>query len=155
MSRGTWEPDQGSLLPFHLRDYHPLWSTFPGDLIRMQVSDSPTFTALGSDQAPLHRSHSTCGLEHAIRFRLFPVRSPLLRKSRFLSIPGGTEMFQFSPLAFRRLCIHQRNDTVLPYRVSPFGNLRIDACLQLPEAFRSLPRPSSPIGAKASTIRPY
>ena len=28
--------------------------------------------------------------------------------------------------------------------VAPFGNLRILGCLRLPEAFRSLPRPSSP-----------
>ena len=39
-------------------------------------------------------------------------------------------------------------------RVSPFGNPRINACLQLPEAYRSLPRPSSPACAKASTVRP-
>jgi hypothetical protein len=39
-------------------------------------------------------------------------------------------------------------------RVAPFGHLRINACLRLPEAFRSLPRPSSPVGAKASIIRP-
>ena len=32
-----------------------------------------------------------------IRFGLFPVRSPLLRKSRFLYCPGDTKMFQFSP----------------------------------------------------------
>ena len=38
--------------------------------------------------------------------------------------------------------------------VSPFGNLRIKACLRLPEAYRSLPRPSSPASAKASTMRP-
>ena len=29
-----------------------------------------------------------------------------------------------------------------------------NACVQLPEAYRSLPRPSSPLRAKASTIRP-
>ena len=40
-----------------------------------------------------------------------------------------------------------------PYRVVPFGNLRIKACLQLTVAFRSLPRPSSAPHAKASTIR--
>ena len=34
-----------------------------------------------------------------LRFGLFPVRSPLLRKSIFLSFPAGTEMFQFSALA--------------------------------------------------------
>ena len=34
-----------------------------------------------------------------------------------------------------------------PCSVSPFGHPRIDARLQLPEAFRSLPRPSSPAHA--------
>ncbi len=46
-------------------------------------------------------------------------------------------MFQFPGLA---------PFTVLGYdskRVSPFGHPRIYACLQLPEAYRSLPRPSS------------
>jgi hypothetical protein len=38
--------------------------------------------------------------------------------------------------------------------VSPFGHPRIVACLRLPEAYRSLPRPSSPPNAKASTVRP-
>jgi hypothetical protein len=40
-------------------------------------------------------------------------------------------------------------------RVAPFGHLWINARLQLPIAFRSLPRPSSSLRAKASTIRPY
>ena len=39
-------------------------------------------------------------------------------------------------------------------RVSPFGHLRIIAHLQLPAAFRSLSRPSSAPGAKASALRP-
>ena len=38
-------------------------------------------------------------------------------------------------------------------RVAPFGNLRINAYLQLPAAYRSLSRPSSPSHAKASTLR--
>ena len=38
-------------------------------------------------------------------------------------------------------------------RVSPFGYLRIDGYLLLPEAFRSLSRPSSALSAKASTLR--
>ncbi|ABZ84885.1 hypothetical protein HM1_3125 [Heliomicrobium modesticaldum Ice1] len=33
------------------------------------------------------------------RFRLFPFRSPLLRESRLISFPPGTEMFQFPGLA--------------------------------------------------------
>ena len=36
--------------------------------------------------------------------------------------------------------------------VSPFGHCRIKACCQLPDTFRRLPRPSSPLTAKASTV---
>jgi hypothetical protein len=64
-------------------------------------------------------------------------------------------MFQFSSFAPPRLCI-QRG--VIPYdrdRVAPFGNPRINACLPLPEAYRSLPRPSSPTRAKASPVYPW
>ena len=39
--------------------------------------------------------------------------------------------------------------------VSPFGNLRIEAYLQLPAAYRSLSRPSSAPDAKAFTLRSY
>ena len=69
-------------------------------------------------------------------FGLFPFRSPLLGESMFLSLPPGTEMFQFPGSASFTLCI-QIN--VLPHYgqwVPPFGNLRIKACLQLPEAYR-------------------
>ena len=40
-------------------------------------------------------------------------------------------------------------------RVSPFGDPRIKGCSPLPAAFRSVPRPSSPLSAKASTKCPY
>ena len=39
-------------------------------------------------------------------------------------------------------------------RVSPFGYPWIKACSRLPMAFRSVPRPSSPLDAKASAKRP-
>lgn len=45
-----------------------------------------------------------------------------------------------------------RNDPM--GRVSPFGNPRIKICSQFPEAYRRVPRPSSPFGAKASTKCP-
>jgi hypothetical protein len=38
--------------------------------------------------------------------------------------------------------------------VVPFGYLRIDSYLPIPADFRSLSRPSSPPGAKASSVRP-
>ena len=87
-------------------------------------------------------------------FRLIPVRSPLLGESIFLSFPGGTEMSHFPPLASTRLCIQRAMTGHDSRRVPPFGHPRVEACLQLSEAFRSLPRPSSPSRAKASTVRP-
>ena len=63
-------------------------------------------------------------------------------------------MVQFPPFALTGLWIHpavMRHD---PHRVAPFGNPRVTACLQLTGAYRSLPRPSSPADAKASTVCP-
>ena len=39
-------------------------------------------------------------------------------------------------------------------RIAPFRYLRINACLRLPVAFRSLPRLSSAYDAKAFALRP-
>ena len=52
-----------------------------------------------------------------------------------------------------RLFCSTRADSVLHCRVSPFGNLRFKAHLQLPEAYRSLSRPSSAPDAKAFPLR--
>ena len=46
-------------------------------------------------------------------------------------------------------------DRVLLCRVSPFGNLRINGHLHLPEAYRSLSRPSSAPDAKAFPLRSF
>lgn len=64
-------------------------------------------------------------------FRLFPLRSPLLWESSFLSLPPATKMFQFAGFARTTLWIQ-----VAVYRVAPFGNPRIKACFRLPEAYR-------------------
>ena len=74
--------------------------------------------------------------------------------SRLISLPRGTEMVHFPRLASSSLCIQPviiRHD---PDGVAPFGHLRIEGCLPLPEAYRSLLRPSSPLCAKASTVNP-
>ena len=75
-----------------------------------------------------------------------PVRSPLLRASRLISLPPGTEMFQFPGFASSL----PRMTDIPARRVAPFGHLGITACVPLPRAYRSLPRPSSPLCAQAS-----
>ena len=79
-------------------------------------------------------------------------RSPLLAESRLMSFPPATEMFQFAgfaspPYEFRRR--YPRG------WVAPFGYPGINDRSHLPRAFRSVPRPSSPLSAKASTKCPY
>ena len=51
-----------------------------------------------------------------------------------------------------RVCL-LTDDIPSVYRVAPFGNLRMIAYLQLPAAYRSLSRPSSPLRAKAFAVR--
>ena len=68
------------------------------------------------------------------RAGLFPFRSPLLRESRLISFPAGTEMFQFPAFAFPGLCVQPRN-TGLRQWVSPFGHLRIKVWLPTPRSF--------------------
>ena len=76
-----------------------------------------------------------------------PPRS-LATTGGIVSVPRGTEMFQFPRLP-------SRNQGGMPghhpRRIAPFGRPRIKGCTRLPAAFRSVPRPSSAVGAKAST----
>ena len=52
--------------------------------------------------------------------------------------------------------IYSVYDTHTSYAwIAPFGYPRINSCLPIPEAFRSLPRPSSAPNAKASSLRSY
>lgn len=70
-----------------------------------------------------------------------------------MSFPPGTEMFQFPGFASAAYGFSGG----YPRRrgwVAPFGNPGITACSRLPRACRSVPRPSSPLGAKASTRCP-
>jgi hypothetical protein len=87
-------------------------------------------------------------------FGLFRVRSPLLAESLLFSIPAGTEMVHFPALPSHRLCIQRWILRDEPKGVSPFGDPRVKAHLQLTGAYRSLSRPSSTSGAKAFTVHP-
>ena len=64
-------------------------------------------------------------------------------------------MFQFPRLLSLELCVHSRICSCYSTCVPTFGYPRINAYLQLPEAFRSLSRPSSASIAKAFTMRPF
>ena len=81
-------------------------------------------------------------------------RSPLLTQSMSLSVPAGTEMFQFPAFASGTLCVRVRMTggcpAAFPHSEIPGSTL---VC-QLPGAYRRLPRPSSPLDAKTSAVHP-
>jgi hypothetical protein len=91
-------------------------------------------------------AHTRCGL--------FPVRSPLLGKSRFLSSPAGTKMFQFPALSSAPYVFRHRCPGITPDRFPHSDTSGSQPAWRLPEDFRSLPRPSSTPGAKTSTVHP-
>src|ERR1700709_1018530 len=69
-----------------------------------------------------------------------------------MSFPPGTQMFEFPGFASYAYVFSIRSPCG---GVAPFGYLWIKTCSRFPKAFRSVPRPSSPPGAKASTECPF
>ena len=113
-------------LCFRVRGYHPLWPDFPDC-----STNTRQFTLTG----------------------LLPVRSPLLRESRLISIPPVTEMFQFTGFALYAYLFSIKYLLRGGFPHSDITGSKL-VC-QLPDAYRRLPRLSSPSTAKASTMCAY
>jgi hypothetical protein len=85
-------------------------------------------------------------------FGLFRFRSPLLTESlRFLFL-RLLRCFTSPGIAPDELCIHSPVMENYLHGVTPFGHARVKAYLPLSVPYRSLSRPSSPIGTKASIM---
>ena len=121
---------------FRLRDSHPLRCAFPHTSTRLRQCRalSKTPKVFLPSVWPLPRSLATT---NGISVDVFS--SPYLDVS-----------VQAVPL----LHLFDSVQDTLRW-VSPFGNLRIKAHLQLPEAYRSLSRPSSAPDAKAFPLRSF
>ena len=123
---------------FRLRGSHPVWPAFPcrsSNLSCRCVSPQPR--RINPPVWPLPRSlATTCGISVDVS------SSPYLDVS-----------VQAVPRV--RLFDSTHATQVLPVWVAPFGNPRIDGYLLLPEAYRSLSRPSSAPDAKAFPLRSF
>ena len=128
---------------FRLRGYHPLWPSFPTGSATQSIS---YFLAYRYKPGTSHNPDRTTlrALTYG-RFRLFPFRSPLLRKSLLLSLPAGTKMFQFPALSSCTYLFSTGCWRFAPARYA-FGDPRVYGYLHLAVAYRSLPRPSSSRG---------
>jgi hypothetical protein len=89
-------------------------------------------------------NHSAKSL-YFIASRLFPFRSPLLRKSRLISFPLGTEMFQFPRFASLDLLIQSRI----------IGSLLLGSPIQISSDHRLLPAPRGFSQAATSFFASY
>jgi hypothetical protein len=128
----------GRNVGFRLRGCYPLWRPFPRPLTFRVLCNS-----LEDMQLPLAGPATPRQQRlHAVTlpwFRLSPFRSPLLRGSRLLSLPPGTEMFQFPGFPPPALCVQTGVTRHDPCRVSPFGDPRIEAWLAAPRGLSQPP----------------
>ena len=121
--------------------------TLYGDVfqrLRLSLNHHLGFAATFPNRAPRPRI-ANAGRLPAMRFRLFPVRSPLLRESRLLSLPEGNEMFHFPSFPPHALCVQTWVTGDESSRVSPFGDPRIVA--RLPATRGLSQAPTSFIGS--------
>ena len=121
---------------FRIRDFHPLWSAFP--------DSSPTSFPLIHVLQPQHAS-----------ILVWPVPRSLAATNRISIDFSSSRYLDVSVPSVRSLLpiAHNRVTPLSGCRVSPFGNLRVKACLTALRSI-SLPskRPSSPLTAKISNI---
>jgi hypothetical protein len=108
------------------RDYHPLWSPFPGCYASIlgptTWSYNPGPAVTGPVWANPRSLATTCGI--TVVFSSSGYLDVSVPRVRLLS-----------------------DDMSSTYRVAPFGYLRITRYVPFPAAFRSLSRPSSPLRA--------
>ena len=121
---------------FRLPGSHRLWRAFPGPSAnRSSFFDGPQPQRINPLVWPLPRSlATTSGI--SVDFSSSPYLDVSVQAVPHLRLFDSTQV-----------------DRVLLCRVSPFGHLRINGHLHLPEAFRSLSRPSSAPDAKAFPLR--
>ena len=121
---------------FRLRDSHPLWLAFPDHSAKLSLRYvSPQPRRINPSVWPLPRSlATTSGI--SVDFSSSPYLDVSVQAVPYVRLFDSTHV-----------------DRVLLCQVSPFGNLRINAYVQLPEAYRSLSRPSSAPDAKAFPLR--
>ena len=93
-SRVTWVPTSGRRPLFAYRAFTLFGSAFQRFRLSVRLVTSREYCGplqVGPTTPYQQRPHALT----PIWFRLFPVRSPLLRESLLLYFPPGTEMFQF------------------------------------------------------------
>jgi hypothetical protein len=122
----------------HVPDCYRLWSGFPTCSATREIGNSL------EDQQLLRGGPTTPRTQRLLAWHVHglgsnPFRSPLLRVSLLLSLPPGTEMFQFPGFPTAALCVQAGLTGHDPSRVSPFGHPWICGWLAPPQGLSQLP----------------
>ena len=112
---------------FHVRGCHPLCRNFPVGFHYPNFALSPVLNPVGTLIPTVWAPPLSLTTTHGITFVLFSCRY------LDVSVPCVRSIYH--------------GNTSSRYWVPPFGNRRIYGYLLLPDAYRSLSRPSSPPGA--------
>jgi hypothetical protein len=128
--RATWDAIRESQ-KFRLRGCHPLCRCFPTSSATQAISYSLPDQQLRLNGPTTPNTQRLPAMTRA-RFGLFPFRSPLLRESRLLSFPVGTEMFHFPTFPPPALCVQagamgHYAQSGFPIRKSPDRSLVADS----------------------------
>ena len=158
----------GHQVVFRLGGWAPLLPTglhVSGRTLVQSVRSSPSRTGLLPSSVPLSnglpldtsdqlRLPSTPNVR---RLSVWPLPRSLAATERivFTFFSSGYLDVSVHRVPYVQLFIHRTLTAHYHRRVSPFGHPWINVCLQLPMAFRSLPRPSSALDAKAFTLCPF
>ena len=125
--------------PFHVRGFYPLRPGFPTVFHYARFDFCRSLT-------PKFRRSSVWALSRSLAATW---------KIVFTSFSSGYLDVSVHRVPYITLLIHVMLTELYLRRVSPFGHPWIVICLRFPTAFRSLPRPSSALGAKAFTLCSY
>lgn len=142
------------MLALPIRGYHPLRPCFPDRFWLAYIHDWPgprsLATTSGVSVDVLSSRYLDVSvpwvrlkppMDSEVSYLLLITGNPKPHGLEFSQSPGRTPRPRSWSSGYRRW-------------VSPFGNPRIKASSQLPTAYRSVARPSSPLSAKASTEHP-
>jgi hypothetical protein len=155
---------QGHIIALPVRGYHPLRPCFPDRFRLSLMCHWPGPVSLATTTGVSVDVLSSRYLDVSVPWVclkppiLFGDLIPSLdnRKSKTFTAWIRTSLFEPQDYFSIRLASFRSRSWSSGYRrwVSPFGNPWIKASSQLPTAYRSVARPSSPLSAKASTEHP-
>ena len=153
VSRSTQEHRRGSPHPFAYGAFTRYGRPFQDRSARMGIGNFPAGLRSGPAM-PYNPSNTTPASYHALEVWALPLS---LATTRGISIDFSSAGYldvSVPRMAFSHLWIQHEIAQHDPRGVAPFGYGRIEGCFAPPRPFRRQQRPSSALGAKASTVCP-